>query len=183
MAVELLGVSDDGPRSSELRELAPDAEARVRASIARQTLLTTLGVTVEQLAPGYVELGLVNRADLTQQHGFAHAGALTTIADSACGYAAYTSFPEDRDVLTVDFSMSLVAPAARPAFVAAGRRDPLRADAHVLPWRGLWDCGGRGPGGGRAHPGDDDGRHADVSERLRSPPGGTASAHAHHHRA
>jgi uncharacterized protein (TIGR00369 family) len=120
-AVELLEVSDDGPRSSELRELAPETEARVRASIARQTLLTTLGVTVEQLAPGYAELGLVSRADLTQQHGFVHAGALTTIADSACGYAAYTGFPEDRDVLTVDFSMSLVAPAAQPAFVAAGR--------------------------------------------------------------
>jgi uncharacterized protein (TIGR00369 family) len=121
MAVELLEVSDDWPRSPEPSELLPETETRVRASIARQTLLTTLGVTVEQLAPGYVELGLVSRADLTQQHGFVHAGALTTIADSACGYAAYTGFREDRDVLTVDFSMSLVAPAARPAFVAAGR--------------------------------------------------------------
>jgi uncharacterized protein (TIGR00369 family) len=121
MAVELHEVSDEAPGSSELRELAPETEARVRASIARQTLLTTLGVTVEQLAPGYVELGLASRVDLAQQHGFVHAGALTTIADSACGYAAYTDFPEDRDVLTVDFSMSLVAPAARPAFVAAGR--------------------------------------------------------------
>jgi uncharacterized protein (TIGR00369 family) len=95
--------------------------ARVRASISRQTLLTTLGVTIERLAPGYVELGLTSRADILQQHGFVHAGALTTIADSACGYAAYTGFPEDRDVLTVDFSMSLVAPAAQSAFVAAGR--------------------------------------------------------------
>ena len=119
--VELLEVSDDGPRASGLRDLAPETAARVRASIARQTLLTTLGVTVERLAPGYVELGLVSRADLTQQHGFVHAGAITTIADSACGYAAYTGFPEDRDILTVDFSMSLVAPAAQPAFVAAGR--------------------------------------------------------------
>jgi uncharacterized protein (TIGR00369 family) len=64
---------------------------------------------------------LASREDLTQQHGFVHAGAITTIADSACGYAAYTGFPEDRDVLTVDFSMSFVAPAAHPAFVAAGR--------------------------------------------------------------
>jgi uncharacterized protein (TIGR00369 family) len=102
-------------------DLAPDVVARVRASIARQTLLTTLGVTVERLAPGYVELGLASRADLTQQHGFVHAGAITAIADSACGYAAYTGFPEDRDVLTVDFSMSLVAPAAQPAYIAAGR--------------------------------------------------------------
>ena len=119
--VELLVVPRDGPPSSELPNLDPVTTARVRASIARQTLLTTLGVTIERLAPGYVELGLTSRADLTQQHGFVHAGAITAIADSACGYAAYTGFPEDRDVLTVDFSMSLLAPAAHPAFVAAGR--------------------------------------------------------------
>jgi uncharacterized protein (TIGR00369 family) len=101
--------------------LDPAIDARVRASIARQTLLTTLGVTVERLAPGYAEFGLVKRADLTQQHGFVHAGAITTIADTACGYAAYTLFPEDRDVLTVDFTLNLVAPAAQSQFVAAGR--------------------------------------------------------------
>ena len=121
MVVELLEVPHDSTRPSELRDLAPETAARVRASIARQTLLTTLGVTVEQLAAGYVELGLASRMDLSQQHGFVHAGALTTIADSACGYAAYTGFPEDRDVLTVDFTMSLVAPAAQPWVVAAGR--------------------------------------------------------------
>jgi uncharacterized protein (TIGR00369 family) len=114
-------VADAGSPPSEPPELAPETVARVRASISRQTLLTTLGVTIERLAPGYVELGLTSRADILQQHGFVHAGALTTIADSACGYAAYTGFPEDRDVLTVDFSMSLVAPAAQSAFVAAGR--------------------------------------------------------------
>jgi uncharacterized protein (TIGR00369 family) len=100
--------------------LAPGIAARVRASIARQTLLTTLGVTVESLSAGQVELGLASRADLTQQHGFLHAGAITTIADSACGYAAYTLFPDDRDVLTVDFSLNLVAPATQPAFLAVG---------------------------------------------------------------
>jgi uncharacterized protein (TIGR00369 family) len=100
--------------------LAPDLEARLRASVARQTMLTTLGVTVEHLAPGHVELGLAARTDLSQQHGFVHAGAITTIADSACGYAAYTVMPEDRDVLTVDFTLNLLAPAAQPAFLAVG---------------------------------------------------------------
>jgi len=114
-------VSHDEAPPTERAELAPETASRIRASIARQTLLTTLGVSVERLAPGYVELGLASRADLSQQHGFVHAGAITAIADSACGYAAYTGFPEDRDVLTVDFSMSLVAPAAHPEFVAAGR--------------------------------------------------------------
>lgn len=121
MVIELLEVSHGGRSSSELPDLAPETAARVGASIARQTLLTTLGVTIERLATGYVELGLASRADLSQQHGFVHAGAITAIADSACGYAAYTGFPDDRDVLTVEFSMSLVAPAAQPAFVAAGR--------------------------------------------------------------
>lgn len=119
--VELLDVASERPSPSEGPDLAPETVARVRASIERQTLLTTLGVTVERLAPGYVELGLASRADLTQQHGFVHAGAITTIADAACGYAAYTRFPPDRDVLTVEFSVSFVAPAALPAFLAAGR--------------------------------------------------------------
>src|SRR5580700_11687879 len=101
-------------------ELEPEIADRVRASIARQSLLSTLGVTVAHLAAGHVELRLASRDDLTQQHGFVHAGAITTVADSACGYAALTRFPADRDVLTVEFSVSLVAPAAQPRFVAAG---------------------------------------------------------------
>jgi uncharacterized protein (TIGR00369 family) len=119
---------DEGPG------LAPEAAERVRASIARQTLLTTLGVTVETLNLGHVELALQSRADLTQQHGFLHAGALTTIADSACGYAAYTLFPEDRDVLTVDFSMNLVAPATQPAFLAVG--NVIRSGRTITTCRG-----------------------------------------------
>jgi uncharacterized protein (TIGR00369 family) len=101
--------------------LGRDIEERVRASIGRQTMLTTLGVTIERLEPGFVELGLAHRRDLTQQHGFVHAGAITTIADSACWYAAYTLFAADRDVLTVDLTLSLLAPAAQPRFVASGR--------------------------------------------------------------
>jgi uncharacterized protein (TIGR00369 family) len=112
-------VPDQPPSKSEA-ELAPELEARLRASVARQTMLTTLGVTVGHFAPGHVELGLTNRPALTQQHGFLHAGALTTIADSACGYAVYTLMPEDRDVLTVDFTMNLLAPAVQPDFVAVG---------------------------------------------------------------
>lgn len=106
--------------TSPTPELALETVNRVRASIARQTLLRTLGVTIERISAGHVELGLASRRDLTQQHGFVHAGAITTIADSACGYAAYTLFPEDRDVLTVAFSMNLIAPAAQPGFTAAG---------------------------------------------------------------
>jgi len=63
MVVELLGVSDDWPLPSELPDLAPETAARVRASVARQTLLSTLGVNIERLAPGYVELRLASSTD------------------------------------------------------------------------------------------------------------------------
>jgi uncharacterized protein (TIGR00369 family) len=122
------------PESGQHATLSRETDERVRASIARQSMLTTLGVTVEQLAPGYVELGLRNRPDLSQQHGFVHAAAITAIADSACGYAAYTRFPADRDVLTVDFTLNLVAPAAQPAFVAAGR--VIRSGRTITTCRG-----------------------------------------------
>ncbi|HXP55207.1 MAG TPA: PaaI family thioesterase [Streptosporangiaceae bacterium] len=127
--------SDAGqPETSAAAPLAPEVDARVRGSIARQTMLTTLGVTVERLESGYCELGLARRADLTQQHGFIHAGAITTLADSACGYAAYTVMAADRDVLTVDFSLNLISPAAHQKFVAAGR--VIRSGRTITTCRG-----------------------------------------------
>jgi uncharacterized protein (TIGR00369 family) len=125
--------------------LDPVVEQRVRASIARQTMLTTIGVSVLSLAPGRAELGLRHRADLTQQHGFVHAGAITALVDSACGYAALTLFPPDRDVLTVEFSVSLVAPAGQPEFVAAG--SVLRSGRTLTTCRG--EVFGVTPDGGR----------------------------------
>ena len=119
--------------------LAPEIDARVRTSIARQTMLTTLGVTIERLEPGYCELGLASRPELTQQHGFIHAGAITTIADSACGYAAYTLMPADRDVLTVEFKVNLLSPARGDRFRATGEvvragRTLTVCSAEVVAW-------------------------------------------------
>ena len=76
--------------------LDPDTEHRIRDSISRQTLLTTLGVTVAELASGRVVLDLPYRADLCQQNGYVHAGAVTALADSACGYAAASLMPACR---------------------------------------------------------------------------------------
>ncbi|MDN3357422.1 PaaI family thioesterase [Actinomadura sp. DC4] len=104
----------------EHAELDPLIDRRVRATVAGQSMLTTLGVGIYDLAPGRAELELARRADLCQQHGFIHAGAITTLVDSACGFAALTLFPPDRDVLTVDFSLSLVAPASQERFLAVG---------------------------------------------------------------
>src|SRR5690606_35591508 len=74
------GMSRDEPRD-------PDYAARVRASFARQAFMTTLGVEIMHLAPGEVDLGLSYRPDLTQQHGYFHAGVTTTLGDTAAGYA------------------------------------------------------------------------------------------------
>jgi uncharacterized protein (TIGR00369 family) len=73
------------------------------------------------VVPGEVDIRLPFRADLTQQHGFLHAGAMTTVVDSACGYAALTLMPAGAGVLTVEFKVSLVAPGKGDGIVARGR--------------------------------------------------------------
>ena len=98
--------------------LSPEQDLRLRESIRRQTLLGTLGITVARLEPGRVVLELPFREDLCQQNGFVHAGAITTLADSACGYAAMSLQPVDRDILTVEFKVNLMSPAIGRAFQA-----------------------------------------------------------------
>jgi uncharacterized protein (TIGR00369 family) len=119
--------------------LDPATENRIRESIARQTLLTTLGVEIAGLSAGRVLLDLPYRADLCQQNGYLHAGALTTLADSACGYAAATLMPDDRDVLTVEFKVNLLSPARGDRFRATGEvvragRTLAVCSAEVVTW-------------------------------------------------
>lgn len=102
-------------------DLPDDLAARIRRSFARQRLMTTLGATLARVAPGEVEIELPFREELTQQHGFLHAGAVTSVADSACGYAALTRMPPGAAVLTVEFKVNLLAPAAGDRFRARGR--------------------------------------------------------------
>jgi len=97
-----------------------DLESRVRKSFARQRLMATLGASVVSVAEGSVVLRLPFRADLTQQNGFLHAGAIATLADSACGYAALTTMPADADVLSVEFKVNMLAPAVGEAIEARG---------------------------------------------------------------
>jgi len=96
-------------------------EARVRASFARQRIMTTLGATLEHVAPGALELAMPYDAAFTQQHGFVHAGVLATLLDSACGYAAFTLMPADAAVLSIEFKLNLLAPAAGERVVARAR--------------------------------------------------------------
>jgi uncharacterized protein (TIGR00369 family) len=99
----------------------PDYEARVRASFARQGLMTTLGASLIRVSPGLVEIALPTSAAISQQHGFVHAGALASIADSAAGYAALTLMPPGAGVLTAEFKINLLAPGIGERITARGR--------------------------------------------------------------
>lgn len=100
--------------------LDPNYEERVRASFAAQAFMGTLGAELESIAPGEVVIILPYRPDLTQQHGFLHAGAIATVADSACGYAALTLMEPGSAVLSVEFKINLLAPARGSHFRAVG---------------------------------------------------------------
>ncbi len=99
----------------------PDFEQRVRASFARQRFMTTLGARLERVVPGEVVIGVPFDASLTQQHGFLHAGAVTAVVDSACGYAALSLMPPGTAVLSVEFKLNLLAPAIGQHFRGIGR--------------------------------------------------------------
>lgn len=96
-------------------------ENKIRESFERQRIMAHLGATLTQVSPGEVKIELPFREELTQQHGFLHAGATTTIADSAGGYAAFSLMPADSSILTVEFKVNLLAPAKGQRFVATGR--------------------------------------------------------------
>lgn len=96
-------------------------EARVRKSFEAQGLMTHLGVEISHLAPGAVDLEIALRPEVTQQHGFFHAGATSAIADSAAGYAALSLFEEGVGVLTTEYKINLLNPAAQRTLVARGR--------------------------------------------------------------
>jgi uncharacterized protein (TIGR00369 family) len=114
-------------------------ESRIRESFSRQGIMKYLGARLAELGPGHAEIRAPFRAELTQQHGYFHAGVSGTIADSACGYAAYTLMPEDSSVLTVEYKMNLLAPAdgeeliARAKVLRSGKTLKIcAADVHVL---------------------------------------------------
>jgi len=98
----------------------PDYAARVRASFGRQAAMSLIGAELATIEPGVCEIVLAWRADLTQQKGYVHGGIVGMIADSACGYAAYTLMPPSASILTVEYKINLIAPARRGTLVARG---------------------------------------------------------------
>ncbi len=96
-------------------------QERVRASFARQRVMQTLSIEIVRLEPGEIELTMPHDPAYTQQHGFTHAGIVTTGLDSACGYAAFSLMPADAAVLTVEFKTNLLAPAKGEQFLFRGQ--------------------------------------------------------------
>lgn len=99
----------------------PEFEAATRASFARQGLMRTLGAELVHVAPGAVDIAMPFAPAFAQQNGFLHAGTISSIADSANGYAALTLCAPGADVLAVEFKINLLAPAKAPRFIAQGR--------------------------------------------------------------
>jgi uncharacterized protein (TIGR00369 family) len=99
---------------------SPDYAARIRESFARQGAMALIGAELVDVEPGYCAIALVPRPEVSQQHGYVHAGILAALVDSAGGYAGYTLFPQDSSVLTAEYKLNLLAPAQGERIVAEG---------------------------------------------------------------
>ncbi len=95
-------------------------EAKVRDSFNRQEIMKTVNASILSVKPGEVELEFPFQSILTQQHGFVHAGIVSTVLDSACGYAAFSLMPKNAAVLTIEFKINLLSPAKGERFRAVG---------------------------------------------------------------
>jgi uncharacterized protein (TIGR00369 family) len=127
-------VPSDGRSVTRHEAQDPEFERRVRGSFDRQRFMGTLGARLARVEPGEVDIELTSRDELTQQHGFLHAGALATVADSACGYAALSLMPPGAAVLSIEFKINMLAPAKGDRVVAHGR--VLRAGKTITVCRG-----------------------------------------------
>ncbi len=116
--------------------------ARIHASFARQAFMATLGASLVEVEPGRVVIEMARQEALTQQHGFVHAGAIASVVDSACGYAALSVMDEGTGVLSVEFKVNLIRPAAGERFRATGTVE--QAGRTLVICRGeaeAWDGG------------------------------------------
>ncbi|MBI5576538.1 MAG: PaaI family thioesterase [Deltaproteobacteria bacterium] len=98
-----------------------DYEARIRSSFEKQVVMKTIGAALTKITPGEVVIEFAYDMSLTQQHGYVHAGVVTTVVDSACGYAAYTLMAPDSEVLTIEYKVNFMYPARGERFKGIGR--------------------------------------------------------------
>lgn len=116
-----------------------DFEKRVRDSFSRQKIMQTIAAELTRVNPGEIEIEMPFNPDLTQQHGFLHAGIISTALDSACGYAAYSLMPVNAAVLTIEFKINLLSPGKGERFLFRGLvtkpgRTIIVADGHAYAY-------------------------------------------------
>jgi uncharacterized protein (TIGR00369 family) len=102
-----------------------DIQERIATSFASQGLMVTLGAHLVSVADGEVQIALPFSKQLSQQHGYMHAGAITSVVDSACGYAALTKAPPGCEVVTAEFKINFLRPAIGEQFLAIGKVQSL----------------------------------------------------------
>jgi len=136
-------------------------EKRIKDSFARQTAMATIGASVTRVEKGAVTIELPFRSDLTQQHGFVHAGVVTMIVDTACGYAALTRMPASAAVLTAEYKVNFLSPAEGEKPVPEAR---AQTGPHLDGLLRRSACGQ----GGQGETGGDDAGHDDRARRNRS---------------
>ncbi len=105
----------------EKTPIDPNYASRVRSSFAKQEVMKTIGANLVELSPGTAVIEFSHDRSLTQQHGYIHAGVVTTVVDSACGYAAYTMMPKDSEVLTIEYKVNFMVPAKGERYRGIGR--------------------------------------------------------------
>ena len=118
------------PKESSMTSL----ETRIQNSFEQQRVMRLLNAKLAKVSPGEVHIELPFQPQLTQQHGYLHAGIITTVVDSACGYAAYVLMPPESEVLSVEFKINFLHPARGERFLAVGKV--------VKPGRTLMICSG-----------------------------------------
>jgi uncharacterized protein (TIGR00369 family) len=116
------------------KPIDPDFKNRIRSSFKKQGVMDNIGANIVNIEPGKVEIDFAFSKSLTQQHDYIHAGIITTVVDSACGYAAYTLMPEDSEVLTIEYKVNFMSPAKGELFKAIGRV--------IKPGRNIMVCAG-----------------------------------------
>lgn len=112
----------------------PNYESRIRNSFEKQEAMKTIGAKLVTVMPGEVHIEFSFLESLTQQHGYIHAGIITTVVDSACGYAAYTLMPAESEVLTIEYKVNFMFPANGNRFKGVGRV--------IKPGRNITVCSG-----------------------------------------
>ena len=118
----------------EFEPLNPNYEIVVRKSFEFQSLMRNFGARLVSVKPGEVLIELPYREDLTQQHGYLHAGVITALIDSACGYAALSLMPPQKEVLSAEYKINLLSPADGEVLLAKGMV--------IKPGKNLYVCRG-----------------------------------------